>query len=49
MPDIKALGLVVTDKKIFYISPYIGLCKTCDPGAVPFLAPGAVPFLAPRA
>ena len=28
--NIKALGLMVSDKKIFYGSPYISLCKTCD-------------------
>ena len=26
-----------SDKKIFSWSPYIRLCKTCDPGAGPFL------------
>ena len=29
--DIKALGLMVSDKKIFSIFHYISLCKTCDP------------------
>ena len=29
MPNIKALGLKVSDK-IFHVSPYISLCKTCD-------------------
>ena len=24
----------------FHVAPYISLCKTCDPGAGPFLAPG---------
>ena len=28
--NIKALGLMVSDKKIFYVS-YISICKTCDP------------------
>ena len=37
MPNIKVLGLVVSDKIIFSNSPYISLCKTCDPGAGPFL------------
>ena len=27
---MKALGLVVSDKKIFSCFPYISLCKTCD-------------------
>ena len=40
MPNIKALGLLVSDKKIFSLFPYISLCKTFDPEAVPFLAPG---------
>ena len=31
IPNIKALGLVVSDKKIFSCFPYIRLCKTCDP------------------
>ena len=26
--------------KVFSCFPYIGLCKTCDPGGRPFLAPG---------
>ena len=30
MLNIKALGPVVADKKIFSHFPYIGLCKTCD-------------------
>ena len=34
------LCLVVLDKKVFHVSPYIRLCKTCDPGAEPFLATG---------
>ena len=40
IPNIKALGLMVSDKKIFSCFSYIRLCKTCDPGAGPFLAPG---------
>ena len=40
MPIIKALGIVVSDKKIFHDSPYINLCKIFDQGAGPFLAPG---------
>ena len=31
MPNIKALGLVASDKKIFSHFLYISLCKTCDP------------------
>ena len=27
---LKALGLVVSGKKIFLCSPYISLCKICD-------------------
>ena len=32
---------MVLDKKIFYVFPYISLCKHVTPGAGPFLAPGA--------
>ena len=35
-----ALGLVVSDKKIFSHFPYISQCRTCDPRAEPFLAKG---------
>ena len=31
MPNMKALGLAVSDKKIFKGFPYITLCKTGDP------------------
>ena len=31
MPNIKVLDLVVSDKKIFSLFPYISLCKTFDP------------------
>ena len=31
MPYIKALGLMVSNKKIFSCFPYTSLCKTCDP------------------
>ena len=41
IPNIKALGLMALDKKIFPVSPYINLCKICDPGVGPFLAQGA--------
>ena len=39
-----ALGLMVSDKKIFHVFHYISLCKTCDvtPWAGPFLAPGTL-------
>ena len=30
MPNIKALGLKVSDKKIFHVFPYISLCKICE-------------------
>ena len=40
-PNTKALGLVVSDKKIFSCFHYRSLCKTCDPGMGPFLTPGA--------
>ena len=32
LPNSKALGLVVSDKKSFSCFPYISLCITCDPG-----------------
>ena len=31
MPNMKALGLIVSEKKIFKVFSYINLCKTCDP------------------
>ena len=32
IPNIKALGFMVLDEKIFFnVSSYMGLCKTCDP------------------
>ena len=40
MPNIKALGLVVSDKKIFSCLPYISLYKT-------YVSPGG-PILGPR-
>ena len=40
-PNMKALGLIVTDKTIFKGNPYISLCKTDDPGARSVLTPGA--------
>ena len=30
MPNIEALGLVVSDDKMFLCFPCISLCKTCD-------------------
>ena len=41
IPNIKTLGIVVSDKKLFQCFPYTSLCKTCDPGARAFLAPVA--------
>ena len=41
IPNIKALELVVSDKKIFSCFPYISLCKTYDPCVGPFFVPGA--------
>ena len=33
VPNIKALGLVVSGKKVFFSNfPYISLCKIFDPG-----------------
>ena len=34
------IDLVISDK-IFSMFSFISQCKTCDPGAGPFLAPGA--------
>ena len=39
IPNIKALGLMVSDKKIFYVSPYISLSKACDPWGVAIFGP----------
>ena len=30
-------GLLLSDKKILKVFPYMSLCKTCDPVARPFL------------
>ena len=38
IPNAKALGLVVSDKSIFHVFPYISICKTCDPWAGHFRA-----------
>ena len=40
IPNIKALGLVVSDKKIFSQFSYTSLWKKFDHGVEPFLAPG---------
>ena len=40
IPNIMALGLVASDKKIFSSFPYISLCKHVTPRASPLLAPG---------
>ena len=31
IPNIEALGIMVSDKKIFSCFLYISLCKICDP------------------
>ena len=31
MQNMKALCIVVTDKKIFLGYPFVSICKTCDP------------------
>ena len=42
MPKIKVLGLMISDKKIFSMFPYISLCKECDPGAGAFWPSGII-------
>ena len=39
--NLKALGLVVLEKKIFYVFPIVSLWELMTPGAGPFLSPGA--------
>ena len=39
--NIKALGLVVSEKKIFYVLPIVCLWELMTPRAGPFLTPGA--------
>ena len=40
--NMKALGLVVSEKKIFfYVFPIVSLWELMTPGAGPFLTPGA--------
>ena len=38
---MKALDLVVSEKKIFYVFPIVCLWELMTPGAGPFLTPGA--------
>ena len=40
IPNIKAIRLAVSDKKIYSCFPYISLCKTCDSEVGPFLTQG---------
>ena len=39
--NMKALGLVALEKKIFYVFPVVCLWELMIPGAGPFLTPGA--------
>ena len=39
---VKALGPVVSDKKIFFTFPYISLCKTSDPLGWAIFGPRAI-------
>ena len=39
--NMKALGLVVSEKKIFLCFPIVSLWEPMTPGAGPFLTPGA--------
>ena len=39
--NMKALGLVVSEKKIFYVFPIVSLWELMNPGVGPFLTPGA--------
>ena len=42
IPNIKAVGLVVSEKKIFFsFFPIVGLWRLSTPGAWPNLTPGA--------
>ena len=38
---MKAVGLVVSEKNIFYVFPIVNLWELMTPGAGPFLSPGA--------
>ena len=38
--NMKALGLVVSEKIFFYVSPIVSLWELMTPGAGPFLTPG---------
>ena len=40
IPNIKAVGLVVSEKKIFLVFPIVGLWRLSTPGAWPNLTPG---------
>ena len=42
--NMKALGIVVSEKKIFYVFPNVSLWELISPGVGPFLTPG--PWLA---
>ena len=39
--NIKALGLMVSEKKIFYVFSYCKSMEANDPGALPTWTPGA--------
>ena len=39
--NMKALGLVVSEKIFFYVFPIVSLWELMTPGAGPFLTPGA--------
>ena len=38
--NMKALGFVFSEKKIFYVFPIVSLWELMTPGAGPFLTPG---------
>ena len=39
--NMKALGLVVSERRFFYVFPIVSLWELMTPGAGPFLSPGA--------
>ena len=39
-PNIKALTLVASEKKIFYVFPIACLCELMTSGVMPFFTPG---------
>ena len=41
IPNIKAVGLEVSEKKIFLVFPIVSLWRLSTPGAWPNLTPGA--------